>query len=121
MIVPFTPMLTGRLAVVRVISMNFVACPHGLFPVLEVEVLAVVLDMVAEKEQLVVVDVALVVVELEMVADEDEVVVDVELDAEVLDAAALTASANVPIPGSLLPSPEYAAVIVSGDAEGEGV
>ena len=45
-------------------------------------------------------------VEVEMVAEEDEVVVDVELDAEVLDAAALTASGNVPIPGSLLPSPE---------------
>ncbi len=45
-------------------------------------------------------------VEVEMVAEEDEVVVDVELDAEVLDAAAPTASGNIPMPGSLLPSPE---------------
>ena len=49
---------------------------------------------------------ALVGVEVEMVAEEDEVVVDVELDAKVLDVAAPTASANVPIPGSLSLSPE---------------
>jgi hypothetical protein len=38
---------------------------------------------------------------VEMIAEEDEVVVDVELDA-----TALTASGNAPMPGSLSPSPE---------------
>ena len=38
---------------------------------------------------------------VEMVAEEDEVIVDVELDA-----AELTASENLPMPGSLSPSPE---------------
>jgi hypothetical protein len=64
-------------------------------------------------------------VEVEMVAEEDETVVDVELEAEVLDVEVLdvapTTSENVPVTGSLLPSPEYAAVMVSGTAEGEGV
>jgi len=74
-----------------------------------------------EVEALVGVEVeAVVEVEVDVVV-EVEAVVEVELVVDVLDVAVPTASENVPMTGSLLPSPEYAPVILSGDAEGEGV